>query len=179
MQNAFAKHGIDKLAPVERLVKCKFQDNLEFMQWMKRYWDQNFPGGDYNCNERRTSKGGGRSTPAGARPVTLKKPGMPASTGGAAIRNRTPTNPPNAAGGSSLVTIQLQNQVTELQESILGLEKERDFYFSKLRDIELVLQEHGEEVERSEVLQDIQKILYSTEACLLQAILHANSVGGL
>lgn len=26
------------------LVKCKMQDNLEFLQWTKKYWDQYFPG---------------------------------------------------------------------------------------------------------------------------------------
>ena len=43
LQNAFAAHGIDKVVPVERLTKMKFQDNLEFMQWMKKYWDAHYP----------------------------------------------------------------------------------------------------------------------------------------
>lgn len=42
-----------------------------------------------------------------------------------------------------------------------GLEKERDFYFSKLRDIELICQEH--ESENSPVISGIIGILYATE----------------
>lgn len=42
-----------------------------------------------------------------------------------------------------------------------GLEKERDFYFSKLRDIELICQEH--ESENSPVIAGIIGILYATE----------------
>ncbi|THW74708.1 3-carboxy-cis,cis-mucoante lactonizing enzyme, partial [Aureobasidium pullulans] len=37
--NTFRKHHIDRPIPVEMLVKCKMQDNLEFLQWTKRFWD--------------------------------------------------------------------------------------------------------------------------------------------
>ena len=55
-----------------------------------------------------------------------------------------------------------------MKEAIAGLEKERDFYFSKLRDIELLLQtaiEQDPEIEKEEggLVQNIQAILYSTE----------------
>ena len=49
---------VDKVVPVDKLMKCKFQDNLEFMQWVKRYWDQNFPGGAYDPLARRKGKAG-------------------------------------------------------------------------------------------------------------------------
>lgn len=42
-----------------------------------------------------------------------------------------------------------------------GLEKERDFYFGKLRDIELICQEHKSE--KNPVLAKIIDILYATE----------------
>ena len=32
--------------PVERLVKGKFQDNFEFVQWFKRFFDANYSGPD-------------------------------------------------------------------------------------------------------------------------------------
>ena len=56
----------------------------------------------------------------------------------------------------------------QLKETIQGLERERDFYFSKLRDIELLLQQAIEadpEIEKDEegLIKHIQTILYSTE----------------
>jgi RP/EB family microtubule-associated protein len=65
-------------------MKCKFQDNLEFMQWVKRFWDQNFPGGGYDAVQRR--KGGGpsaKSSPATGRSATssaMASRSKPAST---------------------------------------------------------------------------------------------------
>lgn len=42
-----------------------------------------------------------------------------------------------------------------------GLEKERDFYFAKLRDIEVLCQEH----ENQPTIKSIMEILYATEVC--------------
>lgn len=56
LQASFTAHGIDRPVPVERLVKCRLQDNLEFLQWFKRYWDANFPGHPYDAAARRGSK---------------------------------------------------------------------------------------------------------------------------
>ena len=39
--------------PVDRLVKCKMQDNLEFLQWARKYWDQTYSGQEYNASARR------------------------------------------------------------------------------------------------------------------------------
>jgi len=38
LQTAFTNRGIDKVVPVDRLVKAKMQDNIEFLQWMKKFW---------------------------------------------------------------------------------------------------------------------------------------------
>ena len=67
LQNAFDKNGvkrhIDVSTPissnsnlflqVDKLVKAKYQDNLEFCQWIKRYFDLNYSGQPYNATERR------------------------------------------------------------------------------------------------------------------------------
>ncbi|KAJ3512441.1 hypothetical protein NMY22_g15332 [Coprinellus aureogranulatus] len=62
---------------------------------------------------------------------------------------------------------QLQAQVADLTGQLEGLEKERDFYFEKLRDIEILVQEQldatTEEDRDHETFKKIQKILYSTE----------------
>lgn len=55
-------------------------------------------------------------------------------------------------------------QLLDLKLTVDGLEKERDFYFSKLRDIELICQEH--ESENSPVISGIIGILYATEVSL-------------
>ena len=49
----------------------------------------------------------------------------------------------------------------DLKLTVDGLEKERDFYFSKLRDIELICQEH--ENENSPIISGIVSVLYATE----------------
>jgi microtubule-associated protein, RP/EB family len=39
---------------VEKLVKCKYQDNLEFLQWFKKIFDNNgVSGKEYNAQGRR------------------------------------------------------------------------------------------------------------------------------
>ena len=55
LQNAFDKIGIKKHVEVEKLSKAKYQDNLEVIQWMKRYYDVNCGerGNNYMAQERR------------------------------------------------------------------------------------------------------------------------------
>ncbi|KAM3577791.1 hypothetical protein VYU27_000334 [Nannochloropsis oceanica] len=48
LQNAFTRLKIDKHLPVEKLVRAKYQDNLEFMQWFKRFYELNNPALDYD-----------------------------------------------------------------------------------------------------------------------------------
>ena len=145
------------------------QDNLEFLQWTKRFWDQYYPGGDYDAIARR--KGSGAPT-AGGPPVAAAR----TSGAGPARRGTTPTGTAAAAvrpartpgaGASSVLT----QENTQLKETVTGLERERDFYFSKLRDIELLLQQAVEadpEIEKDEdgLVKRIQAILYSTEVSL-------------
>lgn len=61
----------------------------------------------------------------------------------------------------------------ELKLTVDGLEKERDFYFSKLRDIELICQEH--ESESNPVLSKIIDILYATEVSCHRGLLQFSS----
>ena len=51
----------------------------------------------------------------------------------------------------------------ELKLTVDGLEKERDFYFGKLRDIEIMLQSKETDEPKPEVVEEIFKILYATE----------------
>ncbi|EGP92385.1 unnamed protein product [Zymoseptoria tritici ST99CH_1A5] len=162
LSNTFRKHHVDRPIPVEMLVKCKMQDNLEFLQWSKRYWDQYYPGGDYDAVSRRKGLGAGA---APALPPTSRAPAAAATArrpaGGAAAPR---SGSRQAAPASSL----LQQKNAELTETVQGLERERDFYFSKLRDIELLIQQAMDadpalEEDEGSLLKQIQTILYSTE----------------
>jgi len=53
LQKAFDKNGITRNIEVAKLVKAKYQDNLEFMQWLKRYFDLNYNGEVYDAVSRR------------------------------------------------------------------------------------------------------------------------------
>jgi RP/EB family microtubule-associated protein len=76
---------------------------------------------------------------------------------------------------SAQTIIDLNKQIAELKLTVDGLEKERDFYFGKLREIEIEVQENLESIELTladtgkteheaiPILQNIQNILYSTE----------------
>lgn len=188
LQEAFKRNRIDKPIEVDRLVRCKMQDNLEFLQWLKRYWDQNFSGEHYDAEGRRggvgaappplvgaVSVGAARTTAAPAR--TAARPAATATKPTTAARR-----PPAAASTASRpaavpnATIQaLTSQMDEMKMSVDSLEKERDFYFAKLRDIEILVQDRltqiGEveedpervETEEEASLKQIQAILYSTE----------------
>ncbi|KFY75447.1 hypothetical protein VC83_08130 [Pseudogymnoascus destructans] len=164
LQNCFTKHQVDRIIPVESLIKCKMQDNLEFLQWSKRYWDQYFPGGDYDAVSRRRGSG----APPAAAPASRTSAGSAAArrggttptTGGARI------GAGKVGGGPGSAALQAENNT--LKETVQGLERERDFYFSKLRDIELLIQqavEEDPEIEKQEdgLIKHIQTILYSTE----------------
>lgn len=42
-----------------------------------------------------------------------------------------------------------------------GVEKERDFYFGKLREIEVLCQEHGQE--NDDLVQRLMEVLYASD----------------
>ncbi|XP_075882967.1 microtubule-associated protein RP/EB family member 1-like [Nelusetta ayraudi] len=53
LQASFKKIGLDKIIPVDKLVKGKFQDNFEFVQWFKKFFDANYGGQDYDPTKAR------------------------------------------------------------------------------------------------------------------------------
>ncbi|BEJ12277.1 hypothetical protein CspHIS471_0207370 [Cutaneotrichosporon sp. HIS471] len=158
LQKAFSKHKIDKPIPVGKLVKCRMQDNLEFLQWMKKFWDANSTGAAYDTTGRGMMASSGSSAPPVRASTARTATGRP-SVGVAAPRA------PSAASTAQIN--QLNAQVVEMQAQCEGLEKERDFYFAKLRSIELIVGDrinldHIDPEER-DTLAKVQEVLYQTE----------------
>lgn len=75
-----------------------------------------------------------------------------------------PRSRPVGGGGASAAQIEeLNGQILEKNLTIEGLEKERDFYFAKLRDIEVLAQEHETQEGVSEFCNKVLGVLYATE----------------
>lgn len=53
LQSAFDKNGIKRHIDVAKLQKAKYQDNLEFCQWMKAYFEKHYNGEPYDGPARR------------------------------------------------------------------------------------------------------------------------------
>jgi RP/EB family microtubule-associated protein len=166
LQSIFTRHKIDRSIPVERLVKCRFQDNLEFLQWMRKYWEQNFPGHDYDPLARRKAGPLQNSAPRAASGTAQRRV---VSTGASSTASRSvsssshgsgavaPTRVAGAGlgiagvgvGGASTArelkdlkerVSELEQENAELTQTAEIVESERNFYFEKLYDIELLMQ---------------------------------------
>ncbi|XP_043232721.1 microtubule-associated protein RP/EB family member 1-like isoform X1 [Amphibalanus amphitrite] len=177
LQASFKKMSVDKVIPVDKLIKGKFQDNFEFLQWFKRFFDSNYDGSEYQALEARGGLplgggggGGGGGAPRRsqmARPAARaphRPAAAPAARSAPAARPAAPRAAPaarSAAGDSRQAEVdELTTQVQTMQLTLEDLEKERDFYFGKLRDIEVICQE--EEGTNSDLIQRILAILYAT-----------------
>ncbi|KAK3220839.1 hypothetical protein Dsin_014809 [Dipteronia sinensis] len=172
LQDVFNKLKIEKHIEVNRLVKGRPLDNLEFLQWLKRYCDS-VNGGimneNYNPVERR-SKGGKERCSKGSQKISksLQSNNMHNTGSGDAGHNKT-SGPRQgktyaaAGGANALEDIQaLSKEITDLKLSVDLLEKERDFYFAKLRDIEILCQ--SPESESVPMAVAVKKILYAADA---------------
>lgn len=197
VQGAFKKVGCDKEIPVNRLVKSRFQDNFEFLQWFKKFFDANYDGHEYNALEARGNIPLGSAAPGSSGSRTT------ISHAGAASHHTQVTRPISARTTSSVVThtvthqapaaannhspssiglgankakltqngslsaldqsarLKYENEINQLKSTIEAIERERDFYYGKLRDLEVLCQQSEEEnnVDKKKVLD----ILYATE----------------
>ncbi|XP_022229037.1 microtubule-associated protein RP/EB family member 1 isoform X7 [Drosophila obscura] len=201
LQAGFKKMSVDKIIPIDKLIKGRFQDNFEFLQWFKKFFDANYDGRDYDASGVREGApmgfgsgavkslpgtGGGSSgvassyrrtpAPTATRPSTTATAKPTVSkvlprTNSAVSHSRVATatnitgtvkkNDANNAVNNQQID-ELSSQVIDMRLNLEGLEKERDFYFSKLRDIEILCQE-AEEGETTPLVQKILDILYATE----------------
>ncbi|XDB65334.1 hypothetical protein AB1E18_018623 [Capra hircus] len=101
LQAGFKRMGVDKIIPVDKLAKGKLQDNFEFVQWFKKFFDANYDGKEYDPVAARQ----GQETAVAPSLVApaLNKPKKPLSSSSAApqrpIATRRTTATPKAGPG--------------------------------------------------------------------------------
>ena len=227
LQAAFTKNKVQRYVDVDKLIRAKYQDNLEFCQWLKAFYDQVAPplregydpvavrvrgkggkkmppqfqprggaGAGAGAAARKTRPTAGttrttttRAATRSAAPATSNAAGIrspPARKAGAQKENAR-TGPSNHTAGAKkkasvdnadkivadATLLKKNKEVTarnaELETTMLQMENERDFYFEKLRGIEVMLQvyEDRSEEEREAtggsdgVISKIFKVLYA------------------
>lgn len=213
LQTAFAKLNIDKYVDVDRLISGRYMDNLEFMQWFKRFFEMSVQSkGNYDSVGQRTrGKGGDKffpksgaskaapgpskthasaapgaapgvakssSTIAKAKPNTTTTVATTIQTSHAKAPTKTVAS--KTSSSSSAVTLPKSSSDTATAKSISleleslkiahvemkaesdGIAKERDFYFEKLREIEVMMQKVEEDGQASALTAAIVKVLYAT-----------------
>ncbi|XP_063968218.1 microtubule-associated protein RP/EB family member 1-like isoform X2 [Lytechinus pictus] len=167
LQKAFKKCGVDKVIPIQKLVNGKFQDNFEFAQWFKKFFDANYSGQEYDAAAARGGASvGGTGGPKKTAPVMKAKTAPAAQpTRKPAASKPAPSKPAASSKAGAAVTnaqvTDLQLQLDESLVTITGLEKERDFYFGKLRDIEVICSEFEDQPHSG--ISRILEVLYATE----------------
>ncbi|PIN07065.1 Microtubule-binding protein involved in cell cycle control [Handroanthus impetiginosus] len=180
LQDVFNKLKITKHIEVNKLIKGRPLDNLEFMQWMKRYCDSVNGGliNNYNPLERREACKGGKELSkksAPSQPSTKSSASAPKHATHSGRRTdvshvntanqSVKAARPSSSGGPSVYPeaerALFEQQITELKLSIDSLEKERDFYFANLRDIEILCQ--IPDIEKLPVVEAIKRILYAAD----------------
>nr|XP_020451489.1 microtubule-associated protein RP/EB family member 2 isoform X2 [Monopterus albus]XP_020451490.1 microtubule-associated protein RP/EB family member 2 isoform X2 [Monopterus albus] len=184
LQASFKRMNVDKIIPVEKLVKGRFQDNLDFIQWFKKFFDANYDGKEYDPVAARQGQDAIPPPDPGEQIFNLPKKSHHAASSPTAGASRsasttpkpsTPTSRPSSAKKILATTTtpakgekELEAQVTHLTEQVNtlklaleGVEKERDYYFSKLREVELLCQEQGEE--NAPFVERLMEVLYASD----------------
>merc|ERR1711971_1417974 len=138
LQGAFKKMTVDKIVPVDKLVKGRFQDNFEFLQWFKRFFDANYQGQDYDPIAARggveattgaggrvparsrmpmaSSNGNGHSRMTAPRPAPVRNAPAPRASYGSSNRS---TNGGGASSAQELESADIAGP--EFSQKILGV----------------------------------------------------------
>ncbi|KAJ8904396.1 hypothetical protein NDN08_000915 [Rhodosorus marinus] len=153
LQAAFLVNNIDKDIDVQKLSKGGYQDNLEFLQWTKAYFDRTYNG--EVIAQPRVAVAPGK---ARVKPVETQSAGNKENK----MLNHTRCREESAEQKAEISA--LSNTVKELQVTVEELEKERDFYFGKLREVEIFCQTNSEsEMQNADVIKDVSAILYAND----------------
>jgi len=223
LQAAFDKNGIDKHIDVDKLIRGKYQDNLEFLQWMKCYWEREGMGrSDYDPVAARADRplppwarplldglsasarprpaqkenAGANIRPASAdvikkaapaaseRPARAKRAGQAAAQPTAltsardvrpldreeelpaALTSARDVRPSDREEELQARCVEQEHQLNDLHDTLDGLERERDYYFKKLREVEVlcttIQNSAGPDRTSKQIIEDIQAIMYAS-----------------
>jgi len=167
IQIAFQKQGIEKLIPVQRLVKGRFQDNLEFLQWFHQYFNSSYYGRDYDpIEKRKRCKGVNQIKSRSAKSTKQRKHSNLTNSpgGGKLIKSRSSGKSVATASGNAKLKkdiealtkdkAYLEEQLERISTTAKAIESERDFYFQVLLKVEKMCRETT-----SPENPDIKKIL--------------------
>jgi len=184
LQVACATNGVMKQIPVGELIRGKFRDNFEMLQWMKSLWDRIGTRKDYEPLKSREGKqlppwAGGfalampRKASRSPSCQSLSRQRMlptPCRTPAVAKvdtwRSAEPTSRPmSARSQGSRSTSQepdLKQRLAEQEDEINLLRQEKDLYFDKLRNAELLCKrlETSDDAQVPAVVKELQAILY-------------------
>lgn len=144
LQASFNKVSVDKVIPIDRLIKGRFQDNLEFLQWFRKFVEANYSGRAYDPLSARN----GVAMGLGSGPINPKlQKQSPSSTPRSDTSERPSTKPaPEKAKTKKEIEalkqqhLALSKEFDEYSKYIPEVENERDFYFNKLRNIKNLCQ---------------------------------------
>ncbi|KAI9023390.1 calponin homology domain-containing protein [Hyaloraphidium curvatum] len=166
LQDAFARHKIDKPIPVQRLAKMSMAPNLEFLQFLRKFWVSRYPEGKhYDALGRRGE------APALARPSSSASVNTavsePAAQPPPAPRPPPARKAPALGKGKDDRVAKLEEDLAAFKEMVDAAIVERDFYFGKLRELEVLMQSklqadaaHSEDLK--DMLKEMEAILYAT-----------------
>ncbi|ORY06342.1 hypothetical protein K493DRAFT_327990 [Basidiobolus meristosporus CBS 931.73] len=162
LQVAFNKHKIEKEIPIDKLVKCKFQNNLEFLQWLKHFHDTvDVP--PYDPVARRADQPSPTNGRRSSSRATFSRTSNYERSSSRISRNGHSRPLNNTSPGHAPMVEELRRQLTEMQRQLDTLERERDYYYTKLREVEQVAS-LGVEEKRSgvDVLRELHEVLYGS-----------------
>lgn len=176
-QNSLVSMAVDKAVPIDRLIKGRFQDNFEFLQWFKKFFDANYDGKEYDALGARHQHPMGYGTPNTLRPSQRANVsgGMPKAMSTSGGVNKSVSKPvekktPTTAFGNMKIreaknelAEQLQTLAQErddLTEKTQTAEAERDYYYQKLTLIEAMINEEDNE-ENQAFCERAKEIMYA------------------
>lgn len=162
-------------------MKSKYQDNFEFISWMKKFYDANLPASskDYNPLLRRNNseidltfleKEKEKEKASVKLPIGKDSIGKNAFIAPRNSSREPISNRPLSINKNNSNMSFLSNKENELFEKLRDekylhydvLKAEREFFFGKLRDIDHLLDNFDRKGKVEEVVAAVRRILYNT-----------------